>query len=251
MDYKPLKYFSELVIARVCLLCSCMILGMVQNVSASAPGSYIGIDAGLTYTKYQKDYGSEIFTHKPMAQTYGYIGYQLAPLIGVELGYAQSLAQKGSTYVPAATSQFGIANFTALAPSNYDTKQTMRGFNLFYAPQLQVYSRVFCMLLLGFEYITTESNLTLSYFDGDLATDAEKAQYQLDFKAKNFIPKLGMRVQYSISPRALLHIYLSWAQTDRITMYATRSIFSTQILTAKLKNTTNCGIGILYKFNVC
>lgn len=223
-----------------------ILIGWHPNV-LSKDYAYVGIDYSYMNSSFKKTFGKNVFSTKQIPQYNIFAGYYFMPLVGFELGYAQTNTNKGSAYVPAMTGEFGVNVFTAIASNMYDTTQKLNEFNINFVPSIKLFSKINLIPVLGIAYVRTKNNLTLTQFDGAAATNTQLANYALQFAGSKYVPRVGVRLQFMLYSIGLRFTYM-WEQTSNIQMQATRGIRPNQILTAKLQNSSTLGLGAFYKF---
>lgn len=223
-----------------------ILVGWHANVFAK-DFSYIGVDYSYICTKLQKAYGRNIFSTKYIPQYNIFAGYYFLPLLGFEFGFAQTNTNRGTVFVPAMTSAFGVNVFTAIASNMYDTTQKSKEVNLNFVPRIKLFSNVNLIPVLGVAYVRVKNDMTLTQFDGAAATSSQKANYVLQFAGSKYVPRLGLRLQFMLYSLGLRFSYL-WEQTSGIQMQAIRGIKPNQLLIAKMQNSATLAVGVFYKF---
>jgi hypothetical protein len=205
--------------------------------------SYMGADILYSHAVFKDGYGATIFSSDGATQLNFFIGYAFKGFIGFECGYEQNMHNIDTVTVAPMSNEFGVKNFTALVSNEYRAKSSMYGFNFNFVPQLRVSNAVAIVPVVGIAYIRSKDTLDLQLFDGDSATLLEQNNYNLSFEESKIIPRLGFRLQYTINRFLGVRASYIWEQTSLLQPKTTRNINPTQILQAKLSNTSSVGIG--------
>lgn len=213
-----------------------------------AAANYLGIDVAAQRMNLQQGYGKDLFRQQPVAQFNVFVMRYFSSYLGFEVGYEQALTSSYSTFVPAATSQFGISNFTGIASSVYAGKKSTRGVNVLYVPEFRFGKALSIVPALGAVYVRAKANLNLLEFDGDAATPLEQSEYVLNFAANKIVPKCAVRLVLRLHANVMLRLFYQWEQTSLISMHATRAVFPELTLTAKLADASAYGAGLMYRF---
>lgn len=228
--------------------CIVILLVVLPNiVFAKEQFSKIGLIMANNFCHMQQNFGGEIFTHKPTQQISIFIGHSFSPLLDFELGFTHSLDKMYSVYVPAATKQFGIPNFTTIASSVYNTKKTYHGYNLLYVPQIKLSNYFNIAPMMGILYLHLSADLFLVEFDEAPATIQEQTEYNIHFASSKLIYQLGIRLQYTPHKNFAIFFNYLWNETNKFAPASTRRIFPNQTLLLELQNSSSIGVGILYK----
>lgn len=228
----------RLTLSLLCILLSCNIYAR-QHV-------YAGLDIMSQQANLQSGYGGDLFSTQQRPQFDIFVGYYVCALLGVEFAYAQSLTSSGVVFVPAATSQFGVATFTGIASNVYAHKKKYNSLSIDYVPSISL--PIFNLIpVVGIAYSKANAELNLLQFDGSPATNLQQNNYALHFAIGKWVPRMGLRIQYGLYKFAVRAGFI-WQQNSLLKANTTRQINPNQILTAKFANSYSLGCGILYKF---
>jgi hypothetical protein len=159
----------------------------------------MGADILYSNERFMSGYGETIFPSDHTKQLNFFIGYVFKGFIGFEGGYEQNINTINNVTVAPMSSEFGIKNFTALVSNEYRVKSSMYGVNFNFVPQLHINDSVAIVPVFGFAYLRTNNTADLQLFDGDPATLLEQNNYKLRFEESKIIPRLGLRLQYTLN----------------------------------------------------
>lgn len=205
--------------------------------------SYIGADILYSNEMFKNGYGETIFSSDSTKQLNFFVGYVFKRFIGFECGYQQNINNINTTTVLPVSNEFGIKNFTALVSNEYRTKSSMYGINFNFVPHLYISNSIAIVPVLGFAYVRTNNTLDLQLFDDAPATPLEQNNYNLRFEKSKIIPRIGFRLQYTITRFLGIRASYIWEKTSLLQPKTTRSINPSQTLQAKLSNMSSVGVG--------
>lgn len=230
----------------ICLVCAALLYS--NAVFGHYNYSYIGTDFLYSYGTFENGYGRDVFNNADVKQYNVFVGHYFSRLFGFEVGYAKNINNNSMSTIAADSNEFGVPNFTAMSSNVYDTTQSVYAYNLNYVPQWQITQNISLIAVFGFSYMKSSNTLNLVLFDDAPATPAEQNDYNVNFSTKEFIPRLGLRLQYLVTNMLGIRASYIWENTDSLTLTTTRNINPNQTLQAKITNMSALGIGAFLKF---
>ena len=207
---------------------------------------YVGVDYGLANTEFESGFGDNLF-HDTHYQVTPFLGYYFGKHFGVELGFAKGFSSDRDTTLNAGDVNLGAA---VGATGSYHNKSDIDSFYM---------SLLFRMspsdfgsnnkylenlsLVAGVGYATQRVNLTRNLLndDGEIIDTID-----LKYDSSKSVARISGGLDYKIFNSFRVRGNVVWKNTSKLEPYNYNS--ADAFRTAKLKNTVEYNVGIVFDF---
>lgn len=234
---------------KILLSITTLVLTLVALPAAAASSSgwwnlkpYVGVDAQERRMDYKGGFGDNIFKHNsPQGNVYA--GVKVHKNLSVELGYEATRTRTRNATLTTGDESLGAPVTAAVSPSTFKSKIKLKGPHVdivgFYTlsdrhPSLQLMGSVGVSV-----FNSTFERRTLHM--GGFSTDTTRT-----IKKTKAVARLGAGLQHMINKHVGARLTINWVNTGRIVAHSKDDM--TPSITAKPKNTTVYGLGILWVF---
>ncbi len=225
-----------------------LFLLFISEIACAKNSVYLGVDWLSSVCKYKQANQQDLFIQRAAPQLGINLAYYYNDLIGIEVGFEQTINKHATTLVQAGTSEFGVENFTGIASNEYVTKRSMYGLYFTYSPIIKIYKNLSFVPSVGIERIHFKAKANLTEFDGELADQYYQNLYDFSFYAQKWVTRVGAKIQYLFACNVGVRALYVWRNTAQIATLATRNINLSQPLLVQLRNSSAVGIGAFYVF---